>query len=645
MLILPYAVQAEDFLRTVVVSGDPVPGIAPLISSGFFVEINNDGATAFRAQLSGQSVNSSNDNAIVLENANAGIELFARESSTAPETEPEENFVFSFNRRVSYGDSGHVAFFSDLRDLSDPDDPDDPDDPNDPNDPNFPEGGGGIFIRDPNGNIELVARDGMLPPSNVSRILSPFEFLRNADLLLSDDGRLAFASPDGDALFRKNINEPLVVLLERGSTLPDDALGELEITLLSSEARDSAGQLAVAASFRGEVGGQPIGGQGIFVENENGTFELIARGGDPVADSGGLSFASVRSGLNRSAEGNVVTLANLFDSSTESSVIGVIQANTDGILDLIAVVGSNTVGTEIVEIREMSDIIQNDQGLTAFRSTVFLDNTELRAIFKAGLDGELLRVVQAGDSLPGIPPTAEASFFGAPVLNNNNQVAFSARFTGDGITSGNDEALFAEDPSGTLQLIAREGDQIDVNDEPFVTDLRTIERLGLQNGGAGDNSGLNDVGQLAFSAFFTDDTNGVFVSNKATLVLLTTGDFDDDEDVDCDDLDSYIGNLGLTVTAELALLDLDNDGIITAADANTHITTLVMTSNGEVGTFPGDFNCDGDVDVLGDAFALVGNLGNSVMSYSQGDANFDGTVDVLGDAFILVGNLGLSNEP
>ena len=119
----------------------------------------------------------------------------------------------------------------------------------------------------------------------------------------------------------------------------------------------------------------------------------------------------------------------------------------------------------------------------------------------------------------------------------------------------------------------------------------------------------------------------------ANAGLCVVGDFDVDGDVDCGDLDGYVGNLEAAVTAELAPLDLDNDGTITAADANTHITTLVQTSNGVVGTFPGDLNCDGEVDVLGDAFALIGNLGNSVNSYSQGDINFDGAVDVLGDAF------------
>ena len=55
----------------------------------------------------------------------------------------------------------------------------------------------------------------------------------------------------------------------------------------------------------------------------------------------------------------------------------------------------------------------------------------------------------------------------------------------------------------------------------------------------------------------------------------------------------------------------------------------------------GDANLDGNVDVLTDAFALVGNLGTtSGATFVDGDFTGDGAVDVLGDAFALVGNLG-----
>jgi hypothetical protein len=57
-------------------------------------------------------------------------------------------------------------------------------------------------------------------------------------------------------------------------------------------------------------------------------------------------------------------------------------------------------------------------------------------------------------------------------------------------------------------------------------------------------------------------------------------------------------------------------------------------------TKPGDLDFDGSVDVLGDAFVLVSNLGSSDVGYAGGDINGDGMVSVLGDAFLLISNLG-----
>ncbi len=130
----------------------------------------------------------------------------------------------------------------------------------------------------------------------------------------------------------------------------------------------------------------------------------------------------------------------------------------------------------------------------------------------------------------------------------------------------------------------------------------------------------------------------------AATVANVVGDFDGDLDVDLDDLDQYIGNIGAPAVGVLADLDLDGSGTIEFTDFQQHFSTLVETSNGLTGTFVGDANLDGVVDVLGDASALVSNLGAVSTSWSQGDFNADGSVNVLGDAFALIGNLGSSNE-
>lgn len=122
------------------------------------------------------------------------------------------------------------------------------------------------------------------------------------------------------------------------------------------------------------------------------------------------------------------------------------------------------------------------------------------------------------------------------------------------------------------------------------------------------------------------------------------GDLNGDGSVDGSDIDRYIGQLGLPPVGDIANLDVNGDAIIDSQDVEFLIENFVMTSNGQTGTFLGDLNFDGSVDVLGDAFILVANLGNPATSYVDGDINLDGEVTVLGDAFALVANLGRDNE-
>lgn len=159
-----------------------------------------------------------------------------------------------------------------------------------------------------------------------------------------------------------------------------------------------------------------------------------------------------------------------------------------------------------------------------------------------------------------------------------------------------------------------------------------------------DTLTLDIAVSTAEGASVTRTINGLSLSGVPVAPPLV-GDFNGDGLVDCGDIDEYIGNLGSAATGALADLDLVADGTIDSADVAFFVENLVETTNGEVGTALGDLNCDGQVNVLGDAFVLVASLGNAVTSYSQGDINLDGQVTVLGDAFALVANLGFSNTP
>ena len=92
-----------------------------------------------------------------------------------------------------------------------------------------------------------------------------------------------------------------------------------------------------------------------------------------------------------------------------------------------------------------------------------------------------------------------------------------------------------------------------------------------------------------------------------------------------------------SITGSVGGLALDGNG---DGSAGGDFATQVYQA------IPGDANLDGVVNVLGDAFILVANLGTtSGAGWVDSDFNADGMVNVLRDAFPLVANLGKDVVP
>ena len=127
------------------------------------------------------------------------------------------------------------------------------------------------------------------------------------------------------------------------------------------------------------------------------------------------------------------------------------------------------------------------------------------------------------------------------------------------------------------------------------------------------------------------------------------GDFDEDGDVDCDDIDEMQGAV-VAGSGDLTY-DLDEDGDVDCDDLRFLIRNYVelQDGSGRVGTEPGDFNLDGLVN--GTDLAIMGpNFGQSGVGYCEGNINCDiwlnGTdLAALGAAFGFVAPPAAVPEP
>jgi hypothetical protein len=117
------------------------------------------------------------------------------------------------------------------------------------------------------------------------------------------------------------------------------------------------------------------------------------------------------------------------------------------------------------------------------------------------------------------------------------------------------------------------------------------------------------------------------------------GDFDGDGDVDADDIDILCANMG----GDPGIFDIDGDGDVDEDDFYEfigHYPIIIPPDPGDppfYGSFPGDFNLDGEVNGT-DLSILSGGFG-TVGGWADGNANCDSTINGT-DLSILSANFG-----
>jgi hypothetical protein len=422
-------------------------------------------------------------------------------------------------------------------------------------------GGGGVTTSNDAGiwrDATLIAREGFQAGGvSTGGVFSGFN-----GPVLNDLGQSVFSaqlrSGTGDVTSSNDFGiwRDSTLVVREGSQAPGTATGAVFLSFPGSPVVNHAGQIGFEAFLLSGSGG-------VTTSNDNGIWRdatLIAREGsqapgaptgaafssfgNPVINGGGqVAFSATMlagtggvttsddTGIWRDAtllarEGNQApgTATGVLFASFGTPVLndvgqtsyfatlsgtGITSENDSGIWrdsTIVAREGNQAPGTATgVVFASFGSPVLNDAGQVTYFAT--LSGTGIGSVNDSGIWRDSTLVARKGNEAPGTPSGAVFSGFGVPAMNDNGQVAFEGflRIGDGGVTISNDGGLWIVGTNGDALLVAREGDTLAG---------RTISSLSiLANSGGSDGRGraINEFGQLAYRASFTDGAQGIFL--------------------------------------------------------------------------------------------------------------------------------------
>ncbi|QDV75397.1 DUF7453 family protein [Botrimarina mediterranea] len=553
-LILVAPAIASD-LRTIAVTNQPASG-GPAGSrysrfSTFFraldTTINAAGQTAFQGEMStfyGGVTN--DDNAAIWSDASGALDILVREGNQAPAAASGAVFG-SFGGTVVINDQGRVAFSGGLR-----------------------IGSGGVTVDNQSGiwtagpgGLRQVMREGDQAPSSPPGVV--FSGLSSAidNLIFNDAGHTAFYASVRDAGgsvdatnnsgFWLDGPSGLQLLAREGTQAPGLVAGAVFESLSTNGVTgtlNNNGQVAFRAFLRQGEGGVNSYNDAALWTTLDGPVSLLLREGDQAPGlPNGAFFDSFGEPPRLNDSGHILFRGFMrpgFGGVTYDSDEG-LYSNRGGQLSLIYQTGDFAPGAPGANFGAFDDYVLNNQSNLAIRGRlqegvggVTADDDSALWVEK-GQDLQL--VAREGSPAPGVSGAIFDSISGLPLLNHRDQVAFSGslRVGFGGVTENDNDGIWATDSNGVLQLIAREGDSVEVAPGDFrtFTEFRFFSNTGNADG---VRSPFSDNGELVFWANL-DSFDGVFVSSRVAAAGLA-GDYNNDGVVNAADYTVWRDNVG-----------------------------------------------------------------------------------------------------
>lgn len=123
--------------------------------------------------------------------------------------------------------------------------------------------------------------------------------------------------------------------------------------------------------------------------------------------------------------------------------------------------------------------------------------------------GGLALVAAEGRPVPGLPGVVYFDL-SLETLTDEGALFFAARLTGAGVTSANERALFRANPDGSVDLVLREGDPVEVIDGAGATTARVVRSFDVARE-------LDQAGHGVARLTFSDGSAGVYTTVESLL--------------------------------------------------------------------------------------------------------------------------------
>lgn len=263
------------------------------------------------------------------------------------------------------------------------------------------------------------------------------------------------------------------------------------------------GRVVFAASVSDGVG------EVLFMGSTN-SVQPLAISGQPAPETllgpgYTYNYLSLFEGFSANARGEVAFRADLSGPGLNPTNSMALIAGSPDSPRIVARSGTPAPGT--AEYFQSFDkcVIGND-GRVVFLANISVTGFDY-GLWLALSNQPPVLITRTGDHAPGTPAGvvfSDVSAMAGPYMNRAGQFIFFTEATGPGIGSTNNTGIWLVQPDGTLELLVRGGDEIDIGggDIRQLTSVSfgATEDLSVSGGEDGRHSPFNDRSEVAFIA-------------------------------------------------------------------------------------------------------------------------------------------------